>query len=170
MRATGSHYATVITAWKQGARIRRQSIDFDIVLITPHWWRVKTGRGQIAKCLQRMVLVSENDLCSKRLVVHSMRKASWRLAIQSAANHEAYDRDYPSSRVGCGLINRIFWRKKLWLEGKMRSIIKRLLHRRAIVHITVIFRPNGDLDKSLTEIEKIINRHPDMDFKLSVQW
>ena len=52
----------------------------------------------------------------------------------------------------------------------MRSIIKRLLHRRATVHITVIFRPNGDLDKSLTEIEKIIDRHPDMDFKLSVQW
>ena len=52
----------------------------------------------------------------------------------------------------------------------MRSIIKRLLHRRAIVHITVIFRPNGDLDKSLTEIEKIINRHPDMDFKIAVQW
>ena len=62
------------------------------------------------------------------------------------------------------------WDAYCLLEEMMRSIIKRLLHRHATVHITVIFRPNGDLDKSLTEIEKIIDRHPDMDFKIAVQW
>ena len=52
----------------------------------------------------------------------------------------------------------------------MRLLIKRLLHRRACVHITVIYRANGNLDKSLTEIEEIMNRHPDMDYKVAVQW
>ena len=57
--------------------------------------------------------------------------------------------------------------KSMW---EMRQSEPRVEPRRATVHITVIFRPDGDLDKSLTEIEKIINRHPDMDFKIAVQW
>ena len=52
----------------------------------------------------------------------------------------------------------------------MRSFIRKLLRKRVSVHITVIFRANGNLDKTLTEIEEIMNRHPDMDFKIAVQW
>ena len=52
----------------------------------------------------------------------------------------------------------------------MQLFIRKLLRKRVSVRITVIFRANGNLDKTLSEIEEIMNRHPDMDFKIAVQW
>lgn len=52
----------------------------------------------------------------------------------------------------------------------VRKAVRHLFPRRIKVNVSVIYRVGEDIDETLKKIEQIADRHPDMDFKISVQW